>query len=150
MRREQQLALSRLVKLVARQVAGTLVPEDALLRDRLREFIGLDRDNFDKLCVEIVAMLADGWVWNARWREWRWPTDHGTRGRPAQPAFAPAWKLSRVELVVRLGREPTAIEIADYLRREPSLRDMAGINRWTKLESLTRRDRRLRNSVRPV
>jgi hypothetical protein len=153
-RYEQQQALSRLIKLVTRRRAGTVEVTDAALLERLREIIDYTEPGFAQLCDEIHSLLDDGFVWNSRYREWRW-RQTSVRGRPRQPGFMSAWQMARLALIGPLGREPHLIEIADQLRRDATLRQHGGVERGTKVRSLLRRHQRelarlARNNVAPV
>lgn len=140
-RYEQRQALSRLVKLITRRRNGTVEATDAALLERLREVIDFTESGFARLLEEINSYLDEGWVWNSRYRIWRWPKT-SVRGRPPQPGFMRAWKMAEEALRGSLGREPSRVDVADHLRREPTLRLMAGVGRWTKVKSLARRHKR--------
>jgi hypothetical protein len=142
MRYEQQQALSRLVRLVMRRHTGTVLPTDDRVLDRLRAVIGDDPPMFEKLCAEIATMVDQGYIWNSRWRGWRHSSEPPTRGRPPSPGFKAAWRIARDILTRSLSHEPALIEVADYLRRNRALRQMAEVERTTKARSLVRRYQR--------
>lgn len=150
MRRDQDMALSRLVRLIARRHAGTMQPDDRMTLGRLQATLGYDDAVFDGLCSEIVATLDAGWVWNSRYRKWRDSGERAPVGRPRQRHFVTAWQLARVELLTTLRREPVAEEVAHHLRSSAFLRQLAGVERWARADTLARRARRMRNFVHPV
>jgi hypothetical protein len=123
MQQNRKRAMTRLVRLLDRRRTGNSLVEDDLLVERLREeFAETSSVDFSEVCTIIAETLNAGYTWDARWSRWRRPPTLRPPGRPARPCFLTGWEFARLEALKVLQREPSAPEIADFLRHNDDLR----------------------------
>ena len=121
-------------------------PYDAAAELRLREsqekWTGDDPAGLWLVVQEIVPSLCAGLIYVPGRGAWI-AADEVRRGsRPRHRHLETAWQLGRVELVVKLGRDPTGKEIAAHILASADLRLIGDIKCIIEIDSLLREQRR--------